>query len=108
MWSRGADMTMPVPTGRCEKRIASTVAVEICLQDEPMLKERASTENVSAHGARVLMKRKLRPGQHVLVISPKEGVQSQAQIVYCQRLAESKFAVGLELSVRVEQWARPY
>jgi hypothetical protein len=101
-------MTMPVPTGRCEKRIASAVAVEICLQDEPMLTERVWTENVSAHGARVLMKRKLRPGQHVLVISPKEGVQSQAQIVYCQRLAESKFAVGLELSVRVEQWARPY
>jgi hypothetical protein len=43
-------MTMPVPTGRCEKRIGSAVAVEICLQDEPMLTERVWTENVSAHG----------------------------------------------------------
>ena len=72
-----------------------------------MLKERASTENVSAHGARVLMKRQLRPGQHVLVICPKEGVRSPARIVYCQHLAERKFAVGLELSGRVD-WARPY
>jgi hypothetical protein len=29
-----------------------------------MLKERASAENVSLHGVRVLMKQKLRPGQH--------------------------------------------
>ena len=69
-----------------------------------MLKERASTENVSAHGVRVLMKRKLQPGQHVLVISYQEHVRSQARFVYCQPLAERKFAVGLELSVRVD-WA---
>ena len=94
--------------GRSEKRIARAVSVEVCLSDEPMLKERTLTENVSAHGARVLIGRKLRPGQHVLIGSPKEGVQSQAQIVYCQRVTESRFAVGLELSGRVELWARPY
>ena len=94
--------------GRSEKRIARTVSVEVCLQDEPKLNERMLTENVSAHGARVLIGRKLRPGQHVLIGSPKEGVQSQAQIVYCQRVTESRFAVGLELSGRVELWARPY
>jgi hypothetical protein len=106
MWSCGADMTMSVPTGRSEKRIARAVAVEICLQDEPMFKERASTENVSAHGVRVLMNRKLQPGQRVLVISPQDDVRSQARIVYCQCLAERKFAVGLELPVRVD-WAKP-
>src|SRR5205807_4986085 len=79
-------MTMSVPTGRSEKRIARAAAVEICLQDEPMLKEGASTENVSAHGARVLMKRQLRPGQQVLVTCPQEGVRSPARIVYCHNL----------------------
>ena len=73
-----------------------------------MLKERTLTENVSAHGARVLVERELRPGQDVLVSSPKEGVRSQAQIAYCQRVEESRFAVGLELSGRVELWTRPY
>jgi PilZ domain len=82
------------------------VAVEICLEDEAMLKERASTENVSAHGVRVLIRRELRPGEHALVIFPHGGVRSPGRIVYCQHLAERKFAVGLELSVPVD-WARP-
>src|SRR6266850_4728858 len=98
--------TMPVPTGRIEKRIARAVTVEIRPEDEAMPKERTLTENVSAHGARVLMDREWRPGQRVMVISPKEGVRARGQIVYCEVLAECRFAVGLELSVRVEPWAK--
>jgi hypothetical protein len=107
MWPCEANMTISVPTGRSEKRIARAVAVEICLEDEAMHKERVSTENVSAHGVRVLISRKLSPGQHVLVIFPRESVRSPGQVVYCQHLTERKFAVGLELSVRVD-WARTY
>lgn len=94
--------------GRSERRIARTVSVEVCPQDEPTRSERVLTKNVSAHGARVLMEQKLQPEQRVLVSSPREGVHSQARIVYCQRLAERRFAVGLELSGRVEPWAKPY
>jgi hypothetical protein len=99
---------MPMPTGRIEKRIARAVTVEIRPEDEAMPKERTLTENVSAHGARVLMDREWRPGQRVMVISLKEGVRARGQIVYCQLLAERRFAVGLELSVRVESWAKSY
>lgn len=95
-------------SGRSEKRIAKMVSVEVCLRDEPKLNERMLTENVSAHGARVFAERKLQPGQQVLVSSSKEGVRSQARIVYCQRVSESRFAVGLELFGRVDLWARPY
>ena len=94
--------------GRSEKRMARTVSVEVCLQDEPRLNERMLTENVSAHGARVFMERKLRAGQQVLVSLPKEGLQSQARIVYCQRVSEKRFAVGLELTRRVELWSKAY
>jgi len=94
--------------GRSERRIAKALSVEVCLQDEAGPEERALTENVSGHGVRAYMERKVRPGQSVLVKSPREGVQSQARIVYCQCVAESKFVVGLELSGRVELWARPY
>ena len=97
-----------MPTGRFEKRIARVVTVEICPEDEGMPKERTLTENVSPHGARVLMEQELRPGQPVIVISPKEGVWARGQIVYCQLLAERRFAVGLELSVRVEPWAKSH
>jgi hypothetical protein len=94
--------------GRSEKRIAKTVNVEVCLWDESKPKERVLTENVSAHGARVLVDRRLQPGQQVLVSSPREGVRSQARIVYCRYVSEGRFAVGLEVSGRVELWAKPY
>jgi hypothetical protein len=94
--------------GRSERRIARTLGLEVCLQDETKLNERTLTENVSAHGARVFMEGRLQPGQQVLVSSPKEGVRSQARIVYCQRVSERRFAVGLELTVRVEPWTKPY
>ncbi len=100
--------TMPVPTGRFEKRIARTVSVEVRPDDEAMPEERVLTENVSPHGVRVLMGRQWRPGQHVLVISSSEGVRSPAHVAYCERLAEQRFAVGLELSVRVDLWAKSY
>jgi len=95
-------------SGRSERRIAKAVSVEVCAQDEPKLNEMVLTENVSAHGARILTEGKLRPGQRVLVSAPKEGVRSQARIVYCQRVSERRFAVGLELSSRLELWAKPY
>jgi hypothetical protein len=94
--------------GRSEKRIARAVTLEVCLQDEPYLRERILTENVSAHGARALVERKLPPGQQVLVRSPKEGVRSEARVVYCERLPEGRFAIGLELSARLEPWTKPY
>jgi len=94
--------------GRSEKRVPRIVSVEVCLEDEPKHDERLLTENVSAHGARVVAGQKLQPGQGVLVSLPREGVRSRARIVYCQRLSEGRFAVGLELSRRVEPWAKAY
>jgi hypothetical protein len=94
--------------GRSERRILKTVRVEVCLADNPTLKERTLTENMSAHGVRVLMQRSWRPRQETLVISQNEGVWSRAKVVYCQRVAENRFAVGLELSTRVEPWGSAY
>jgi hypothetical protein len=92
--------------GRSEKRIAREVPVDIYRQDEPIRKERAWTENVSPHGARALVEQVWRPRQHVLLISPKEGVQLRGQIIYSQRLTKTRFAVGLLLFSRAEAWAR--
>jgi PilZ domain len=94
--------------GRSEKRISRMMTVEVYVPAETKLNEKTLTENVSAHGARVLLQLKLEPGQRVVVSSPNEGVSSQARIVYCQRVSERKFAVGLELSRRAEPWAKAY
>jgi prophage tail gpP-like protein len=95
-------------SGRSEKRIARTVHLEVCLHNELKVNESTLTENVSAHGARVLAEQKWQPGQQVVISSPKEGVRSQARIVYCHRVATGRFAVGLELTGRVEPWAKAY
>jgi len=94
--------TMPAPTGRYEKRVAKAVTLEIRLEGEGRPRERTLTENVSPHGARILIGREWRPGQHVEVFFPKQRVWSRAQIVYCQRVAENRFAVGVKLPVQLE------
>jgi hypothetical protein len=94
-------------TGRFEKRTARTIAVQLCSLYEPLLKEGTLTENVSARGARVATRGEWPPGARLLLIAPEYNVRLEAQIVYCQRLGKNRFAVGLELSARVEQWAEP-
>src|SRR2546427_5493326 len=91
---------MPRPsTGRFERRIPRAVTIEVWPQDKPADKKRALTENVSLHGARILMwmDQEWRPGQRLVLITPEEGPQSQAEIVFCEQLAGGKFAVGAGL-----------
>jgi PilZ domain-containing protein len=97
---------MRVPTGRHEKRTARAVKVEVLRLDESGLNERAVTENVSPRGARMVTDWNWAPGKHVLVTAPEEGVKSLARVVYCQRLEGTKFALGLWLVVRVEEWGK--
>jgi hypothetical protein len=91
-----------LPGGRGEERIVKSMSVDVCPEDGPTLKERTLTQNISSHGARVLMERKLRPGQRVSVLFPTLGVESEARVIYCQRLVGNRFAVGLELPMGVE------
>jgi hypothetical protein len=96
---------MYVPTGRRKSRTTRAVTVELVRLDESQRKEAAVTENLSPHGARVVTDLMCPPGNHVLLTSPEEGVKSLARVVYCERLDDSKFAVGLQLAVRAEEWA---
>jgi hypothetical protein len=90
-------MASPVPTGRREKRTARVVPVELSRLDNPLHKERAFTENLSAHGARVVTEREWHAGTIVLIVSSKAALDSRARIVYCQPLGINRFAVGVEL-----------
>lgn len=60
--------------------------VEVSLLDSPALKEQT------------LSKEQRKP----------ERSRGYGGVIYCQRIRESDFAVGLELSGRVDSWARPY
>jgi hypothetical protein len=99
---------MAVPSGRSTKRIQKELVVELALPGTSQLKEPAIAQNVSARGMRVATGQVWRPGDTVLLTSQESGFRSQARVVYCQRLENDKFAVGLELLAPMKQWTTPH
>jgi PilZ domain-containing protein len=81
------------PTSKSGKKLRWSLLVEIASQ----LKETAIAQNVSARGMRVVTEHVWRPGGRVLLSSPESGIRTQARVVYCQRMENNRFAVGLEL-----------
>jgi len=94
-----------LPTGRVEHRIAKTEVVELLpVGDSPLAKVEAVTENVSPRGARVITDSICAPGRFVRLDAPEERLKLAARVVYCQRLDQGKFAIGLQLNGRVKEW----
>jgi hypothetical protein len=81
------------------------VSVVLSHLNKSPFEEKTLTENVSPRGLRAVTKRTWQPGTRLLVTFDREGIQGQARVVYCQRLANHKFAVGLALSARMQQWS---
>jgi PilZ domain len=94
---------MSMPTGRSEKRTPIELAVELSHVGKTSVKERVLTENLSSRGLRVVTKSMWPPGARVRVSFAGEEIDERARVVYCQRLANMRFAVGLELSATVKQ-----
>lgn len=101
-------MAAPVQTarfdGRSERRIPLGLTAELSHPDEFLPKERAFTENVSPHGARVTTGRPWQPGSRVLITFPEYDILSQGTIVYCQRVENDEFCIGIELPGQVQRW----
>ena len=68
----------------------------------------AITENVSPRGARIITDSICAPGKRVLLSAPDENVKSLARVVYCHPVENRKFAVGLQLVMRVKEWQTPH
>jgi hypothetical protein len=101
-------MAASVPTrrsdGRSEKRISQKLTAELSHPGESLPMERAFTENLSPHGARVTAGRPWQPGSRVLIAFPDYDVLSQGRIVYCQHVESGKFCIGIELPGPVQRW----
>jgi len=98
---------MSLPTGRSDRRIPIEVAAELARPDASQLEETAIAQNVSAHGMRVATEHVWRPGDSVLLGSPESGVRIRARVVYCQRIENNRFAVGLELLAPLGEGTKP-
>ncbi len=57
--------------------------------------ESATTQNASPHGLRLLVSRNLEPNQRVVVTSLTSNVRAHGRVVYCERLGEGSWGIGL-------------
>ena len=96
---------MEVHSGRVDKRLPMAVPIWLTSSQHPGPFEKATTENVSASGARIVVTGRWQPNDVVVVLcSP--GCIANAQVVYSQPLAQdgSQFAVGVRLQSAPRGW----
>ncbi len=80
------------------------VQVYLVRTKEPHASERALTENVSPHGARVKTKQVWQPGEEPLITPLASDFAQPARVVYCQPGANGSFCVGVEFQGRSVKW----
>jgi len=81
--------------GRIEKRIRLAVPLEVSKLWDPAGPEHTITEDVCSSGARVLTRRAMEPNERLIVRAFQSHLQTQARVVYCQRLPDGRYGVGL-------------
>jgi PilZ domain-containing protein len=93
--------------GRLEKRLPIAVVVRLMhAQDQPVDgAELTYTDNVSAHGARVVSSRPLQTGEVVQVTPLKDEITIRGKVVYCQKLPDDRYCIGLNFQVGSVTWS---
>lgn len=91
-------------SGRRERRTRLAVAVQISSFREPAAQERTITENVCSRGLRVFTQGQMEKDEPLLVSSTTGDVRVQARVVYCHRLRDGRFAVGLHFQGAEVHW----
>jgi len=95
---------MPPDCQRIQERSPAAVARQISSASQPLIAELVFTGNLSLHGVRAVTERAWKPGERVVVQSYHGSIRSRATVIYCHPLAESRYAVGLELHSAVGTW----
>ena len=102
IFSRRKQIGAALREQRIERRIPAQVGLELSRLDEPLIYEKALTENASHHGARVVAKKPWQPNDHVLVRLPGWDSPSRARIAYCNALPRNAFVIGLQFPLMVD------
>ncbi len=95
---------MAVRSGRLEKRIPLSLPVQIMSLYDPSASERTTTENVCSLGMRVLTQRARELNERLLVNSLGGDLRALARVVYCQRLPDGRFAIGIQFQGQPVHW----
>lgn len=78
--------------------------MEISALQHPPSTERVSTENVSPLGVRVVTQRPLECDQRFIIHSLAGAQKTIGRVVYCQRLKDGQFAVGMQFLGKTVNW----
>lgn len=97
---------MPVRSGRLEKRIRLAVPVQISSLVEPAATERTTTENICSLGIRILSQRARNLNERLMISTLMGNLRTSARVVYCQRLPDGRFAIGLQFQGQAVNWSR--
>lgn len=92
---------------RVEERTALKVKVDLSSLNHRLPASEGVTENVSPHGARVIVSREMPRDLRLDVRSMLGSLRSRARVVYCVPMAGGLYAVGLELFATVGDWVLP-
>ena len=96
---------MPARSGRLEKRIPLAMPVEISNPLDPAATEQTTTENVCSLGIRILTRRARDLNERLMISSLMGELRTLAHVVYCQRLPDGRFGVGLQFQGQAINWS---
>lgn len=85
-----------------EKRLPISMIVRLGhVQDGPVGGEELTyTDNVSVHGARVISRQLWHRGEVARLTSLQDEITVQGKVVYCQKLPDDRYTVGLNFQER--------
>src|SRR5215475_3763366 len=92
------------PFHRAERRIPMEIGVVLEGNRQVPGAEATFTENVSAHGARVVSVRRWEPDDRLTFLSRTGEFRSSARVAYCQPLQSDGFAIGVEFLEPKGRW----
>ena len=95
---------MAARSGRLEKRIQLSLPVQISSVSEPSTAERTTTENVCSLGMRLLTQKARQPHERLMIGSIVGDMRGLARVVYCQRLPDGRFGVGIQFQGNSVNW----
>ena len=92
--------------GRMEKRLPIAIVVHLTPSQERSVDgaELTYTDNVSAHGARVVSRRFWQTGEVAQVTSLKDEITIHGKVIYCQKLPGERYCVGLAFEDHRVTW----
>jgi hypothetical protein len=85
-------------TGRVEHRMDVSLAGRLEPAGAHASSERIMIRNLSSHGARVISARSWHLRDHVNLSETIGDYHLDAEVVYCERLSDNRFAVGLKFA----------